>query len=95
MSGPAYCLRCGHSWDRDPVLEVACPVCKQGAGSPCVSRAPSGHVKSRAFGGLKPWGHDERDLLAAEQGHYDHKCITSEGRETVVEKPARQQELGL
>ena len=95
MTGPAWCMVCDHHWDRDPVLEVACPVCKQKVGSPCVSRAPSGHVKSGAFQGLQPWGHDERDLLAAEEGKYDHDCEDEHFGKRKVEKPARQQEMDL
>jgi len=72
--GAVDCLKCGHVWARDPVLEVPCPVCKQKVGSECVVRAPSGHVKNRAFGKLPPWGHDERDLLADRCGAYRHSC---------------------
>jgi len=64
------CELCGRTWPRDPVLEVACPVCGAGVGHPCVSEAPSGHRKSAAFQGLPPWGHDERDLAAALAGAY-------------------------
>lgn len=74
---PVPCLECGHRFSRDPVLEVTCPVCHQPPGSDCVVRAPSEHVKSAAFAGLPPWGHDARDLLACAEGHYGHDCKVS------------------
>lgn len=37
----ARCRECGLEWDRDPALEVECPTCGAGVGSPC--RRPSGH----------------------------------------------------
>jgi hypothetical protein len=61
---------CGKVWPRDPVLEVACPICGARPGSPCVARRPSGHVHTSAFAGLPPWGHDERDLAALAAGAY-------------------------
>lgn len=78
--GPVYCLLCGHQWARDPVLEVPCTECKARVGSPCVSRAPSGHVKSGAFQGLPAWGHDLRDIDAAAEGFYDHNASSAEGK---------------
>jgi hypothetical protein len=92
LKGPVHCQRCGHEWARDPVLEVACPVCRAKAGSPCVARAPSGHVKSGAFQGLPPWGHDERDLLAAREGHYKHDCAAGDVDPLLY---AEQGDLGL
>jgi hypothetical protein len=74
LSEPVWCMACQHGWDRDPVLEVPCPVCGQKIGSKCVSRAPSGHVKTAAFSGLPAWGHDMRDLLADRCGAYAHTC---------------------
>ncbi len=69
------CGECGGDvFERDPVLEVKCPVCGAPVGVHCASVAPSGHRKSRRFSGLAPWGHDERDLLAAAEGHYLHPC---------------------
>lgn len=57
-----FCLNtgCGKSWPRDPVLEVACPDCRQPVGSPC--RRPSGHKAAEP--------HAARDILADRQGHY-------------------------
>lgn len=51
---------CDKSWSRDPVLEVACPDCKQPVGSPC--KRPSGHRATQP--------HAARDILADELGHY-------------------------
>jgi hypothetical protein len=68
------CDTCGQHYDRDPVLEVACPCCDASVGRPCVSRRPSEHVHSTAFSGLPSWGHDVRDLLAAAEGHYYCGC---------------------
>jgi len=48
------CLRCGQSWPRDPVLEVACPSCHAKVGSGC--KRPSGHQAQHV--------HAARDLLA-------------------------------
>lgn len=58
----ACCNRpgCDKSWPRDPVLEVACPDCRQPAGSPC--KRPSGHKA--------PGPHAARDILADQLGHY-------------------------
>lgn len=53
----ARCNGCGEEWPRDPALEVECPDCKAGIGSPC--RRPSGHVC-----GI----HASRDCLAMEKG---------------------------
>lgn len=60
------CKNCGHTWPRDPVLEVVCPQCQAAIGFHC--HRPSGH---RVYGG-EP--HASRDLLAAKQGFYEHKC---------------------
>jgi hypothetical protein len=35
------CHTCGQEWERDPVLEVECPVCHAKVGQVC--RRPSGH----------------------------------------------------
>lgn len=69
---PASCNidGCGREWPRDPVLEVACPICRAQPGSPCVARRPSGHVHTGAYAGLPPWGHDERDLAALAAGAF-------------------------
>lgn len=75
---PAPCLECDHRFARDPVLEVACPVCLAPVGVQCASVAPSEHRKSTLFSKLAPWGHDERDLLACSEGHYRHPCTVSE-----------------
>jgi hypothetical protein len=48
------CDTCGQIWERDPILEVACPTCHAPAGSPC--RRPSGHQAADY--------HAARDLLA-------------------------------
>jgi hypothetical protein len=61
---------CTKSWSRDPVLEVECPKCHAPAGVSCGAYRPSEHKLSKAFAGLPPWGHNERDLLAARLGHY-------------------------
>jgi hypothetical protein len=60
----AFCQRdgCSKTWDRDPVLEVACPSCSADVGVKC--RRPSGH------GGNFVHPHDKRDLLADAEGHY-------------------------
>lgn len=29
------CGLCGRIWERDPALEVACPLCGAGVGEPC------------------------------------------------------------
>lgn len=76
-SKPAPCRECDHVFPRDPVLEVSCPVCEAPVGVKCASVAPSGHRKSTGFSGLAAWGHDERDLLAAAEGHYVHECTVS------------------
>jgi predicted RNA-binding Zn-ribbon protein involved in translation (DUF1610 family) len=55
---PVVCLKCGQEWERDPDLEVPCPVCGAGVGQRC--RRPSGH--SGPFVGF----HAERDILAME-----------------------------
>lgn len=70
--GPVNCGNdgCTKTWPRDPVLEVVCPKCAAPIGSRCVTRRPSEHVHSASFSGLPDWGHDERDLLAAKEGHY-------------------------
>lgn len=66
---------CGYTWRRDPVTAVICPVCNAQVGSECSTVAPSGHRKSRAFGNTLPaWGHDERDIAAADSGAYCHPC---------------------
>jgi hypothetical protein len=59
-----FCRRegCGKRWARDPVLEVACPSCQAGVGSPC--RRPSEH---QTWGGQP---HAERDIAADKAGHY-------------------------
>ena len=64
------CNLCGKTWDRDPVLEVECPVCGAEPGEECSHLSPSGHDKSAAFQGLPSYGHDERDLEADRQGAY-------------------------
>lgn len=68
------CERCGKAWPRDPVLEVACPICGAEVGRPCRVIRPSEHVHSAAFAGLPPWGHDARDLLAAAENKYACGC---------------------
>lgn len=67
MANRVFCQKpgCDVSWERDPVLEVACPDCRQSIGSPCIR--PSGHKA------MKP--HNSRDLLADKEGHYG-KCPT-------------------
>lgn len=108
MSVPCREPGCGHEWDRDPVLEVACPECDAPVGVKCASVAPSGHRKSTTFSKLPPWGHDRRDLLAAAEGHYLHDCTLPEeemeartqraagklGR-AVARPTAKQEELAL
>jgi len=84
---PVDCLRCGHEFRQDPVLEVECPTCGALPGHRCRVERPSEYVHSAAFAGLPPWGHDERDLLAASRGHYDHGCSVR------VERPTTQAEL--
>lgn len=56
----AVCKLCGQTWPRDPALEVACPVCNAGVGSPC--RRPSDH---NVWGGQV---HPARDQLAMDRG---------------------------
>jgi hypothetical protein len=66
--GEAVCA-CGRTWERDPALEVACPVCAAAIGQPCPRSRPSGHS---AWG---DWAHNERDLLAmATVAGYVHAC---------------------
>ena len=50
------CSNCGQSWERDPALEVSCPVCHADVGERC--KRPSGHT---VWGGQP---HPERDRLA-------------------------------
>ena len=73
-SESAQCHNCGRRWPRDPVLEVACPVCGAAIGHPCRVARPSAHVHSAAFAGLPPWGHDARELLAAVENKYGCDC---------------------
>lgn len=62
--GAAFCNRpgCEKNWQRDPVLEVACPDCHAGIGVRC--KRPSGH--SGPFIEM----HAARDVLADRQGKY-------------------------
>ena len=68
------CSLCGQEWPRDPALEVACPVCRAAAGSPC--RRPSGH---ETYGGQP---HPDRDRLAME-------VVPGYGRCPAAAKPNR------
>jgi predicted RNA-binding Zn-ribbon protein involved in translation (DUF1610 family) len=38
------CTSCGQTWQRDPILEVACPTCHVHIGRRC--KRPSGHQAS-------------------------------------------------
>lgn len=84
------CECCGQSWETPPTLAVACPKCGQAPGSPCVSRAPSGHVKEAAFAGLHPWGHVEREAEALRLGII-RKCTS--GKTARAAREPRQAEL--
>ena len=75
MSAPMFQLSdapthtpCGYEWERDPALEVTCPVCGAAVGKPCQRLRPSGH----SAWGL--WAHNDRDLLADALGKYAHPC---------------------
>src|SRR5262245_10414753 len=50
------CKGCGQTWRRDPILEVACPICHARIGRRC--KRPSGHDAGDY--------HAARDLLAME-----------------------------
>jgi hypothetical protein len=66
--GEAVCC-CGLTWERDPALEVVCPVCGAAVGQPCPRSRPSGHS---AWG---DWAHNERDFLAMDTVKgYVHDC---------------------
>lgn len=70
------CSRCGQEWARDPALEVACPSCQAGVGSPC--RRPSEHpcdfhagrdrLALETVEGYKACPGEGDPLLTAEQG---------------------------
>ena len=80
IDDPAKCEDCGHTWPRDPSLEVECPTCGARVGFRCTALRPSGHRHSSGFAGLKAWGHDERDLLAAAENKYGCGCGMSPER---------------
>lgn len=63
---------CGKRWEREPALEVACPVaaCRAEPGQKCRHVSPSGHVKSLGFSHLQPWGHDAREAQAELSGAF-------------------------
>lgn len=67
------CAKCGQSWDRDPALEVTCPVCKSKPGIKCKIERPSEHKLNPAFCGL-PDVHPLRDLLAMKKIPGYKKC---------------------
>lgn len=92
---PASCGECDHTFERDPVLEVPCPVCEAGVGVKCASVAPSGHRKSAGFSKLPPWGHDERELLAAAQGCYFHTGCFDSYDELARRRDRAREKLGL
>lgn len=62
---PVHCSSCGHEFPQDPPFNVSCPTCLAGAGTYC--KRPSGHS-----GPFVPF-HVERDLLALQNGYYDHR----------------------
>lgn len=70
---------CERTWDRDPVLEVACPSCSAVVGVKC--RRPSGWTGN--FVG----SHKARDLLALEEGYYG-ECPSGRCPETPAEHEA-------
>lgn len=82
--GEVHCLKpdCERRWPRDPVLEVACPVCKAPIGVGCSN--PSEHRK---------WGdhafHAARDIAADQAGAYG-VCPTAR---CGLAKKSRQMEL--
>lgn len=77
------CRHCGQTWPRDPAMEVACPACFAGIGSPC--RRPSGHGCAT---------HAARDQLAMDRG-FLVACtgIPAQPRLPAVDDDARQ--MGL
>lgn len=60
------CSLCGQSWERDPVLEVPCPVCPAEIGEQC--KRPSGHP---IWGGQP---HSVRDRQAMKERQNYSKC---------------------
>lgn len=71
------CNNCGHTWPRDPALEVPCPVCNAKIGCKCTINRPSEHKLNPNFVLDKnmPGGfHPERDLLAMEKVPGYGKC---------------------
>jgi hypothetical protein len=58
------CQHCGEEWERDPALEVPCPICNSMVGHYCGHKRPSGH-KVR-FGSTLI--HPARDQLATNRG---------------------------
>lgn len=72
------CRNCGQSWRRDPALEVACPECGAGVGSPC--KRPSGHPL--------PYHdvHIPRDQLALDRG-YIQRCPGAPTHDVVAGAP--------
>lgn len=73
------CRRCGQTWPRDPVLEVACPTCHAKIGAQC--KRPSGHGAAEI--------HVERDLLAMETVPGYGKCpgVVTEAEATPAPTP--------
>lgn len=63
VNAPVSCQLCGEKYTRDPAYEVACPVCRAPAGSPCMR--PSEHTAWEI--------HPERDGEALRQG-FIKKC---------------------
>ncbi len=42
------CSNCGQTWERDPALEVSCPVCYVDVGERC--KRPSGPLRASGVG---------------------------------------------
>lgn len=57
------CSNCGQEWERDPALEVTCPVCSADIGQKC--KRPSGHPASL---------HAERDKKALREVDGYERC---------------------
>lgn len=58
------CSACGQEWDRDPALQVTCPLCSARIGTYCSEQRPSGY--RIRFGTTLI--HPARDQLAMDAG---------------------------
>ncbi len=63
------CARCGQTWEKNPILEVECPVCQAKPGQKC--KRPSEH---------EAWEpHIPREQLAMDRG-FLQKCPGPPGK---------------